>query len=754
MHDKPVIGSDFDALLQQARDHLRLGDFGQALICAQRLRQLRPAALWPKIVCDVVAVACGDRPRFEMSDVTAGADHQRIVQIAMKAARRRRASAEERRLQSAMDDVLAGVLVPANIDSGADGVLPPVRLTGLSAPSVSAAHSADEPAHVVRATQTQVERALKSAKRAMRDNDIIEAARSIVVAGAQGDVEPTFVSRVHKQLLAAGYVDEAARFTKDAPGTNFDRMLLTLRQYVAEGQYESAVALARQPQATATQRLQLHRTAFLALRSQRRHAEALEFGLSCLDAVPVQNSTFGYSVARTASLCDTSPSNIARALAAAYRYADSVQGTAREAEDWPSLLKFRLLTFDFEATEALLDRLQSNGADELATARRQLVETKAEVAGLLAPIRAARDRLRQFADRHIETLDARIDTEARIQIHMPGGWLTHKPRQDRLRIDVRPTFFTIMGRLRQQRVAFELIPQLGANEHVVRPKPDMLSIAYHTICKHPNVINIKGSDLPNYLYFDRSGYAGWSELADRDELNLSDIDADEAQRFFESEQKRILEGNISKYPQAAIQDDEHLPDRYVFVALQTRIDKVQELAYVPMLTMLDWVVERFAGTGIKVVVKRHPDCADAMVAERLMTYSQRGNITISNASIHAVIEKCEAVFTVNSGVGCEALIHRKHVFLFGKSDYRFVCHSIKSRKELLSATWPLIHSGRQPQLDLDTLRRFIFWYRNRYLINATNVEQVINLIDSLAAQFRKPAAVSDEQCLPNVSRAL
>ena len=66
------------------------------------------------------------------------------------------------------------------------------------------------------------------------------------------------------------------------------------------------------------------------------------------------------------------------------------------------------------------------------------------------------------------------------------------------------------------------------------------------------------------------------------------------------------------------------------------------------------------------------------------TPGETGEILISDASIHQLIEPALAVFTVNSGVGSEALLHLKPVYLFGRADYRHVCHEIHRYEQQLA----------------------------------------------------------------------
>ena len=49
---------------------------------------------------------------------------------------------------------------------------------------------------------------------------------------------------------------------------------------------------------------------------------------------------------------------------------------------------------------------------------------------------------------------------------------------------------------------------------------------------------------------------------------------------------------------------------------------------------------------------------------------------IDNISIHSLIKKSQAVFTVNSGVGIESILHLKKVYTFGFADYASISTKI------------------------------------------------------------------------------
>jgi hypothetical protein len=241
-----------------------------------------------------------------------------------------------------------------------------------------------------------------------------------------------------------------------------------------------------------------------------------------------------------------------------------------------------------------------------------------------------------------------------------------------------------------------------------------LILSYHTHGYAPNTLHFKEADLTEYFSLDPGGYAGWSSLASKsaDELALQRFPADAVQAFFGQYRQKIIDSNHSKYAQEASADRDPLPPRYVFVVMQVRFDTVQELARIPMLDMLDMVVRRFSGSPYRVVVKRHPRCTDGSVARRLTQLSTDGAIVLRNDSIHSLIAGAEAVVTINSGVGSEAAIHMKPVYIFGAAEYAPIAHSIHSEAEFVEKTSPI----RLPVSE-DTVRRFVYFYRNEFLLS-------------------------------------
>lgn len=277
----------------------------------------------------------------------------------------------------------------------------------------------------------------------------------------------------------------------------------------------------------------------------------------------------------------------------------------------------------------------------------------------------------------------------------------------------------VMAQTHRSAAALGATCQLQHSDRPDTAHTPALYLSHHTFLSPPfaqlrnagcDVWHFKAADLPRRETLDPDGFAGWSSLARKrpGDLVLGDVTQDQIGAFF-ANARANASAQTSKYAQSNIAVD--LPETYVFVALQTIGDMVQRKAYVPMLDMLEMVVERFAGTGTTVVIKRHPKCTSRKVATALDAAGARAGVMITNGSIHQIMAGAQAVFTVNSGVGAESIVHNVPLYCFGAADYAAVAHQIASREELVAATTP-IRFACLP----DQVQRFYYYYRNIYQV--------------------------------------
>ncbi len=150
--------------------------------------------------------------------------------------------------------------------------------------------------------------------------------------------------------------------------------------------------------------------------------------------------------------------------------------------------------------------------------------------------------------------------------------------------------------------------------------------------------------------------------------------------IFQTYQKIAFSG-ISKFEQP-IRQNLNIRNGYLLFLCQIPHDQTILLhSTISVSEALIKTLEIAKSLKKQIVVKPHPMNMESMeplakiVADRI----NKGDDVLwgRGVNIHDLINKCEAVFTVNSGGGMEALLHRKPVFCFGKSDYASVSHFIE-----------------------------------------------------------------------------
>lgn len=238
-----------------------------------------------------------------------------------------------------------------------------------------------------------------------------------------------------------------------------------------------------------------------------------------------------------------------------------------------------------------------------------------------------------------------------------------------------------------------------------------IRLVWHGIGKAVGRWNFTQAALPHMLTFDRLGTAGWSSLAAVERRQVLVVDQAEADAFHETRTLPWLAEGRSKYRQ-----DPSVPvegEGFVFLPMQLLNDPVTGLkSYeAPYLDGIRRMVAALAGAGIPVVLKRHPHCKDPAVA-RFLEALPAGPVSVSRASVHALIPRARAVLTVNSGVGFEALLHGKPVIAAGKAEYAVAATPLTDPDAAVAAL-EAAESGHDPAF----VRRYLFLAMNGYQID-------------------------------------
>ena len=205
-------------------------------------------------------------------------------------------------------------------------------------------------------------------------------------------------------------------------------------------------------------------------------------------------------------------------------------------------------------------------------------------------------------------------------------------------------------------------------------------LGYHSVTTNGRAgLHFKEAAIGGYFSLDPTGFSGWASWPE--DVDLSAIPAKEAEAFHSQLDRLIVKEKRTKYRQSA---QDAAPDgRYVFFAMQVPDDAVAQHARLSAPEILDALLEHYAGTDMRIVVKPHPYDLSKITQKRLNErVKDHPNLLISRADIHDLLAGARHVVIINSGVGVEALVHLKQVISAGSSDYELVTHSVSDAEEL------------------------------------------------------------------------
>ena len=255
-------------------------------------------------------------------------------------------------------------------------------------------------------------------------------------------------------------------------------------------------------------------------------------------------------------------------------------------------------------------------------------------------------------------------------------------------------------------------------------------IAWHCIGEEPNVWRVKDSPIPGYYLFDRTGFSGWAEIGrypERFKPLIDRVDADVARSFVKELRRTLVERNISKYPQS----DRAFaaPGPFVFFPLQLLDDTVVALQRFPTLEVFDRAAAIARDRRKHLVIKRHPNCTNERVTAAIAQLSRDNEyVRQTDASIHAILQACDAVLVANSGVGFEALIHHKPVYTFGGSEYEPVTQRLVTMDDM-GAVFSASH-----QADSDRTDRYLTYFLRQNCFSPEDLDGILGHLDMAIAE--------------------
>jgi hypothetical protein len=282
----------------------------------------------------------------------------------------------------------------------------------------------------------------------------------------------------------------------------------------------------------------------------------------------------------------------------------------------------------------------------------------------------------------------------------------------------------LLAQLRAQGHSLEIFP----DTQLPPPDPATITLGYHSRGRRPRTRHLKQSYLRGYLYFDRDGYSGWAEMARAPALFQASQrqDADVAQAFVARMRADYFDRGLSKLPQPQrAYADDGVP--YVLLPLQVADDAVLAHARLEIGQLVRQAAAVLAGSGSRLVIKRHPACRSPEIFKLLAELARQPHVRVTDAAIGGLLAGARAVLCVNSGVGFEALFYGKPVFTAGASDYEWVTTPIRATADLAGLADP-------DRPDPARVARFLHCYCRHYLLA---------MDDEFALQRRLAALVAE-----------
>ncbi|MDM1718837.1 hypothetical protein [Acinetobacter towneri] len=214
---------------------------------------------------------------------------------------------------------------------------------------------------------------------------------------------------------------------------------------------------------------------------------------------------------------------------------------------------------------------------------------------------------------------------------------------------------------------------------IKRLTPQDLLISFHSFENPENVLSYKEAPINGLFSFDKTGYAGWSDIVknfDQHKDNIDKISINDADKTIQHYKKQLLSGD-SKHPQ--IVDNTPLPDNYILFPLQVRTDSVAIHANLDMIEVIQFISILAKKYKKNIVVKTHPYCnSEAVKSIQFIETENNPYFYSSNAHIIKLIENADKVLACNSGASLEALILGKDVYCFGQSEWYEITNKIES----------------------------------------------------------------------------
>ena len=235
-------------------------------------------------------------------------------------------------------------------------------------------------------------------------------------------------------------------------------------------------------------------------------------------------------------------------------------------------------------------------------------------------------------------------------------------------------------------------------------------------------------------------FMGWSASSSGYPFNVKSMKP-KRKGVFQEYRRRLAAGELtSKFNQLSRRSrwslmwSREIPlGKYVFFPLQIPTD--QAIRYFSDFSeeeVVTAVIEWSKQSGVPVVFKPHPVSKKAMANFEQQVRS--AGCYWSTAHVHDLAAHAAAVFTINSGVGFEALFHLKPVVTFGRAEYDAV--TVHGRPVEIERAWNACQSLEPADLAV-RYGKFVDWFFSTYAVDLSLPVDSLNRLDEIAVAARK-----------------
>ncbi|KMW59079.1 hypothetical protein AIOL_004060 [Candidatus Rhodobacter oscarellae] len=214
--------------------------------------------------------------------------------------------------------------------------------------------------------------------------------------------------------------------------------------------------------------------------------------------------------------------------------------------------------------------------------------------------------------------------------------------------------------------------------------------------------------LPGYVwgfwYLDEVGVF-WNSSMRFSRFNPHDLDEEKAHYFFNGVTSYMLRENVSKAPQE-VRMKNPMQEAAAAVFCQEIEDSLPRSHHLTTEQMI-----RTTASTCKeepVYVKPHPNQSKQMRKAILDICADYQNVTVSDASVHDLVEASRMVVTQNSAAGFEALMQRRCVITCAKCDYWHATLTPKKTADLREA----LRFGAEAMSDFP-FEKYFYWFLDR-----------------------------------------